>query len=245
MFSKKLALLATAVVLAAVFAMALTGCDALSESNAKRAAAAEEFGTPELPVTQGILDLSPSRAVTILENFEYREHQGVGQWASSAAMFDVYDNGGQATLDAGITAGEPGWILQLNYADGTTWRTCTIEDLKAGADPDKATFVVFPSKGASFDTADRAIEFIDALFLTRMGSVAVDTDATPGHIVFGAVKNPTGAAYRITEEDPGRFYLDVYPSSSWIDGSYNDLVAECQKQAAAAGCEYREFTVSS
>ena len=241
MIAKKLALLATMVVLA----VALLGCDSLTEAAERRAAAAEAFGTPELPVVQGILDLSPSRAVSILENFEYREHQGEGQWASSASMFEVHDNGGQATLTSEISTGEAGWILQLYSAEGSSWHACTVEDLKAGADPDKATIIVFPRKGASFDTADRAIEFVDALFMTRMGAIAVNTGASPGQIVFGAVKNPTGAVYRITEETPGTFYLDIYPKSSWIDGSYNALVDECKKLAEERGCDYREFEMSS
>ena len=240
MIAKRLAFLAAA----AVLAFALIGCTDPSETTAKRAAAAEAFGTPELPVVQGLLDLSPARAVAILENFEYREHQGVGQWASSASMFDVLDDNALATLDAGNSAGEAGWVLLLYYADGSEWRTCTLEDLKAGKDPDKTTIIVFPSKGTSFDTADRAIEFIDALFMTRMGAVAVDTSTSPGHIVFAAVKNPTGAVYRITEEAPGKFLLDIYPKSSWIDGSYNELVDECKQQADAYGCTYQEFMVN-
>lgn len=242
MFARKLMVAITTAMIA--LAMALCGCSALEDVNAQRRAAAESFGTPELPVMQGLLDLSPARAVAILDNFVYREHEGVGQWANSEAMFAVLDGSSQATLDKEISTGEAGWVLLLYAADGSTWRSCTIEDLKGGANPDKATLVVFPRKGASFDTVDRAIEFIDALFLTRMGAVAIDAGASPGRIVFAVAKNPTGAVYQIVEENPGRFALDVYPSSHWIDGSYDQLVAECGKHANAPGCAYREFEVT-
>ena len=232
------------VVVSAVLALALLGCSDVANINARRAESAKAFGLPEMPVMQGILDLSPTRAVGILDNFEYREHEGAGQWANTASVFDVYDDGTQATLDKEMASGEAGWILQLYSADGTAWRSCTIDDLKNGADPDKAVLLLFPSKGASFDSANRAIEFIDALYMTRMGAVAVDTSASPGRLIFGVAKNPTGAVYQIAENAPGAFTLTVYPNSYWIDGSYDELVAECSKQAETLGCTYHEFTMN-
>lgn len=237
MIAKKLAIVATM----AMLALALFGCS--GQTSEERAAQREAFGTPELPIVQGLLDLSPSRAVSILENFEYREHAGEGQWASDPSMFDVFDNGSYATLEKEISTGEAGWILLLSARTGSTWQNCTLEDLKAGSDPDRATIIMFPKKGTVFDTSDTAIEFIDTLFMLRMGAVAVESGKADGRIVSCVAKNLTGAVYKITEESPGKFILYIYPNSYWADGSYDELVAECKKQAEAAGCEYREFEI--
>ena len=228
---------------AIVLALALSSCSELrGEATSDQQAAMEAFGTPRLPSVQGLLELSTTRSLEILSNFEYREHKSAGQWASAPAMFEVYDNNTPATISSALPQGEPGWILQLRSSDGKAWQPLTKEALEAGTKPGMASFVVFTSKGLSFEDLDQVIKFVGALFSNGVsGVLALDTSTSPGCIISCVEKNFTGAVCHVVEQSPGEYRLDFFPSSRWDGGSYDELVEACKHMADEASCEYLEF----
>ena len=242
MGAKRITVLAAAVALA----MALSGCSWLSEEPSAEhdeGSLAYAYGFTRLPAAQGVIDFSPSRAVEVLANFEYREHDGEGQWANTASMFDMVDSGSPATLDAESSAGEGGWILTLSAYEDGEWRTCTLKDLEAGRDPERAEIAVYPRKGVSFADAHEAAELFTEIFSGKIGAIAFDADGEYGRLVFGVARNVSGAVSQIVQDDPGAFRLLLYTKSDWPDGSYDGLKAECKNQAEADGCEYHDFHV--
>ena len=233
-----------ALVVACALAVTLVGCGEDNYSGENNNPVAVAYGVPGMPVTQGIVDMSSERALKVLENFEYREKDGEGQWTADPAEFDVLDSGTYATLDTESSSGKGGWVMTLSAYEGSDWRTCTAEDIEAGVDLGKATVRVFPLKGAAFEDAQAAAEFFNTMCTCTRGAMAFDTRGAGdagGTIAYGITKNTSGAVCRIIQESPGLFVLDFYPKSQWADGSYDDLLAECKKQAEADGCEFHEF----
>ena len=238
-----------AVVLAAAFALALSGCSLLEDDHSSTPAegsAAALFGLPRLPAAQAMTDVSPNRAVEVLGNFEYRNHNGEGQWVNTPLAFDVLDNGTQATLEAPIAAdadatdgGAACWVMMLSSYDGTAWKNLALTDIEAGADPERATLVVFPQRGLTFTDKQKAAEFLDALFASARGVFVIGSD---GCIAKAVLKATTGGVCEVVQEEPGLLRLAIHPKPQWSDGTYDDCVAECKKYAEENACQYGEFT---
>lgn len=241
MAGNRFAQIAVAAMFAAMLALALCGCGFLADDDSSTPAegtAAAAYGLPRLPTAQGVIDLSPTRAVEVLGNFAYREHDGEGQWANATAAFDALDNDAQATLEAPLASGTPGWVMQLSSYDGREWHDCTLEDLQSGEDPGRATVTVFPLRGISFGSTQEAADFLDAMYPFARGHIVVDAD---GRIPCAVVKNTSGAVCQIFQDDPGTFRLYIHPKSDWEDGTYDGLVDECRKYAEEHGCAITEF----
>ena len=245
MFMVATKLARSAVLVAAIaLAIALCGCGLFTENDSsapEEGTLAASYGLPRLPAAQGIIDFSPKRAVEVLANFEYREHDGEGQWANATDAFAILDNDAQATSEAPMASGAAGWVLQLSSYDKGEWHTCTLEDLQSGVDPSRAMILVFSQKGIALDSIQEAADFLDALYSCARGVVALESD---GHIAHAVLKNTTGAVCEITQDAPGMFRLSIHPKSDWEDGTYDGLVAECKKYATENSCSYGEFLKS-
>ena len=240
--AKALRMLAAAVV-AALLAGTLFGCGAQSEETSTSVdvtSASYIYGLPLLPAAQGMIELSASRAASVLENFKYREHEGEGQWTDDLAAFDVLDNGTQATLEKESSSGTGGWVLMLDAYEDSAWSNCTLEEIEAGKDPARAIIIVFPQRGIVFEDAYQAVEVFTELFSGKIGGVVIDSN---GLLVCGIARNVSGAVCEIVQEDPGTFRLTLHTKSQWEDSTYDEVKEACKKQGEADGCEYHDFHI--
>lgn len=230
-------------VVAALLAVALAGCGETDETSpyVDENSLAFVYGVPALPAAQGIIDFSTSRAVSVLENFNYREHDGEGQWTDNPAIFDMVDSGSPATLDAENSAGKGGWILTLSAYKKDGWSNCTLKGLEAGKDPERAELAVYPQRGVSFAELQETGDFINDVFQCTRGVVALDSSDGEGRIAFAVVQNMSGGVCQIIQEAPGVFRFEVHAKAQWSDGSYDMLVDECKKLAEDNGYVYGEF----
>ena len=239
---KKLAIVATAVMLA----VALVGCGGASEETSPHLdenSMAYAYGVPALPAAQGVIEFSASRAITTLENFKYREHDGEGQWTDNLAAFDLIDSGSLATLDAENSIGVGGWILTISsYKGNDEWRNRTLEDLEAGKTPERAEIAVYPRRGVSFENVQDAGNFVNDMVACTQGIVAIDRKGTEGYIAYAVVQKMSGSVYEVTQDGPGKFMILVHAKPQWSDGSYDECVEECKRLAEAEGYAYSEFS---
>lgn len=238
---KKLAIAATAVMLAA----ALAGCGGQSDETSPYVdvnSTTYVYGVPALPAAQGLVELSTSRAISALENFQYREHDGEGQWTDNLAAFELADSGSPATLDAENSAGAGGWVLTLSYYKDGEWNNCTLEDLEADKAPERAELVVYPQRGVSFANLQEAGDFINDMVSCTKGIVAIDRKGTDGRIAYAVVQKMSGGVYEITQESPGVFQIQLYAKPQWSDGSYDECAEKCKQLAENENFAYGEFS---
>ena len=228
----------------AVLAVALVGCGRGSDETSPYVdvnSASYRYGVPMLPAAQGALEFSASRAMGMLENFEYREHDGEGQWTDNLAAFDLADGGTLATLDTDNSAGAGGWIMTLAVPEGSEWRNITLDELEAGKDPERAEVVVYPLRGVSFASLQEAGDFINEMYSCTNGVIAIDRKGADGRIVYAVVQKMTGSVYEVTQNGPGEFRILVHSKPQWSDGSYDECVQKCKQLAEAEGYAYGEF----